>query len=480
MAKRLFLLIGVLSMLAACEDARTGPVAISAIGAPPRLLNPNLNPLDSPSAIMAEAVAQGLVRFDAAGEIEPALAQSWIVSDDGLRYTFRIRRGNWADGSRITADQVVERLRAAASRASRNPLKPVLGGIESITAMTDAVLEISLRGPRPNLLQLLAQPEMAIIGGARGGSGPYQLVGEGGGAARLAMPRGEDGEPPPGPAILLRGERAAAAVARFAGGEADLVVGGTIGDLAVARAADQPNNRLIFDPVQGLFGLAVASREGPLGDPAVRRALSMAIDREGLAAAFNVQGMEARNSLVPAGMVELPRPLAPDWAAMAAAERQARARATIAALGLAEPPRLRVALPDGPGYRVLFAHLRRDWHMIGVEAVRVRPEAEAELRLIDAVAPAVLATWYLRHFTCDSARICDPEADRALTDARAARTMAERRLHLATADRILTGLTPYIPLSTPVRWSLVSQRLTGFRPNPFARHAVGELIAERF
>jgi peptide/nickel transport system substrate-binding protein len=56
----------------------------------------------------------------------------------------------------------------------------------------------------------------------------------------------------------------------------------------------------------------------------------------------------------------------------------------------------------------------------------------------------------------------------------------ERRLHLATADQILTGLTPYIPLATPVRWSLVTPRLTGFRPNMFARHAVGELIAEGF
>jgi oligopeptide transport system substrate-binding protein len=236
MAKRLFLLLGFLAVLAGCEDARTGPVAISAIGSPPRLVNPNLNPLDPPAAILAESLAQGLVRFDSAGEIEPALAQSWIVSDDGLRYTFRVRRGTWANGVPITADQVVERLRAAASRASRNPLKPVLGGIESITAMTDAVLEITLRGPRPNLLQLLAQPEMAIILGGGGGSGPYQLAGDADGAARLTLPRGEEGEAPEGPAILLRGERSAAAVARFARGEADLVTGGTIGDLPIARA----------------------------------------------------------------------------------------------------------------------------------------------------------------------------------------------------------------------------------------------------
>src|SRR5262245_4004512 len=135
--------------LGGCGDEQSGPVRVSAIGGAPLLANPNLQPLDPPSAFLAEAVAQGLVRFDSAGEIEPALAQSWIVSDDGLRYTFRIRRATWAlDGSPVTAQQVAARLRAAFSRASRNPFKPILGAVESVTPMTDFVLEIALRGPR--------------------------------------------------------------------------------------------------------------------------------------------------------------------------------------------------------------------------------------------------------------------------------------------------------------------------------------------
>jgi hypothetical protein len=34
-----------------------------------------------------------------------------------------------------------------------------------------------------------------------------------------------------------------------------------------------------------------------------------------------------------------------------------------------------------------------------------------------------------------------------------------------------------VPIAAPVRWSLVSPRLTGFRRNVFGRHAPGELIA---
>jgi peptide/nickel transport system substrate-binding protein len=468
----------VLALTAACGESKSGPIAVSAIDSSPQLVNPNLIPLDAGSAFLAEALAQGLVRFDANGEIEPALAQSWIVSDDGRRYTFRIRRIEWAGaGARVTAEQVASRLRAAISRASRNRLKPALGAIQDVVAMTDEVLEISLVGPRPNLLQLLAQPELAIILNRRG-TGPYQLESASEGLVRLTLPRRDEEEADPAtPDLLLRGESAAMAVARFADDRSDLVLGGTIGDLALARAAGLPGNRLSFDPGRGLFGLVFTSTEGVAGDAAIRRALSMAIDRQGLIEALGAPGLEPGLSLVPPGTEELPRPARPDWAsASLPMRREAAARAVAALEG--DPPRLRVAMPDGPGYRILFAHLRRDWRRIGVETVRVAPGAAADLRLIDEVAPAVLAAWYLRHFTCEASRICNPDADAALQAARSAPTLAERQLELRKADMVMTALTPYIPLTAPVRWSLVSRRLTGFRPNMFDRHPANTLIAE--
>ena len=476
-----FLLLAAALLAAGCDDAETGPVRVSAIGTPPQLRNPNLQPLDPPSAFLVEAVAEGVVRFDAQGQVEPALAQSWIVSDDGLRYTFRLRRNSWADGSPVTAEQVAMRLRAAASRASRNPLKPVLGGIENVVAMTDRVLEISLRGPRPNLLELLAQPEMAIILNGRS-AGPYAIVAADAGLVALALPERGDEEDPielPVREIMLRGEPAAIAVARFAEDEADLTVGGTAGDLPLARAAGLPANRLVLDPAQGLFGLSFsAAAEGPLADPAVRRALSMAVDRAAIVATLAVPALQPRTSLVPAVAEELPRPTQPDWAASPMPMRRQQAAQVIA--GLAEPLRVRVAMRDGPGYRLVFAHLRRDWRLIGVEAVRVGPQEQAELRLIDAVAPAGLASWYLRHFSCDSGRICDAAADQALEAARLARRGVDRRTQFAIADQILTAATPFIPIAAPVRWSLVSPRLTGFRPNRFARHPAGTLLPEEF
>ncbi|HWT13584.1 MAG TPA: ABC transporter substrate-binding protein, partial [Allosphingosinicella sp.] len=168
------------------------------------------------------------------------------------------------------------------------------------------------------------------------------------------------------------------------------------------------------------------------------------------------------------------------WANMNLAQRRSEARRLIAELAPAAPIRVRVAMPQGPGYRLIFAYLRRDWRLIGVEADRVAPDAPAELRMIDSVAPAMLASWYLRHFACDTGRVCDPAADQALEAARVAPSQAERQARLAEAAAILSGATPFITLASPVRWSLVAPRLTGFRPNLFSRHPAGTLIAEDF
>ena len=466
-------------LLAGCGGEETGPIAIGAIGGEPRIANPNRERLDPPSAILLEAAAQGLVRFDSGGEIEPALAQRWIVSDDGLRYTFRLGKASWS-GGRITAEQVVARLKAAAAPASRNPLKPILGAIDEIVAMTDDVLEISLRSPRPNFLQLLAQPEMAIVRGGEG-SGPYRIERLPDGSVRLAPIEAdrEESDEPPAPPLLLRGESAAAAVARFAEKQSDLVLGGTYGDLPLARAAGVPAAQLRFDPVAGLFGLAFTGAEGPFARMEIRQALAMAIDRPALAAAMGVPGLGPRESLLPPGIEGLAQVSAPAWIRDPLPVRQARAAALLRESGGESRLAVRVALPDPVGHNLLFARLRRDWAAVGVEAVRVPAGAAADLRLVDEVAPAGLASWYLRHFSCEASRVCDPAADEMMAAARIAPDAESRRGLLANADRILAGLGPFIPLTAPVRWSLVAPRLTGFRPNAFGRHPIGELIRQQ-
>jgi peptide/nickel transport system substrate-binding protein len=228
-----------------------------------------------------------------------------------------------------------------------------------------------------------------------------------------------------------------------------------------------------------LFGLAFTSDDGPLASPAVRNALSMAIDRNALVADINVPGLQPRASLLPPGTDEIAQPAAPAWSGQSLEQRRQQAAEAMAAASSDAPIRLRVAIPPGPGYRVIFAHLQRDWRLIGVTVQAVGPTAPAHLRLVDQVAPVTMASWYLRNFTCAESLICSAEADQVMDAARTALTRQARQTSLSEADTLLRDLTPFIPLTAPVRWSLVSTRLTGFQPSIFALHPADELVLPR-
>src|SRR5687768_18609959 len=169
------MLCGMIAAAAAgCQPRGDEAVDVTVIGEDaPAIADPSAGNLSAPSEVLLANVAQGLVRFDAHGQVEPGLAERWNVSDDGLSYIFRLASAEWSGGGKITARQVARILRQSIGANSNNPLKDTLGAVDEIVAMTDRVLEVRLKAPRPNLLQLLAQPEFALIREGQG-SGPFR------------------------------------------------------------------------------------------------------------------------------------------------------------------------------------------------------------------------------------------------------------------------------------------------------------------
>ena len=458
-----------------CDRAPdAGVVVVSAIGAPPALRDPSRVPLDTPARLFTDAVAQGLVRFDAAGQIEPGLAERWIVIDEGASYIFRLREARWADGSPMLAGQVAARLQRQIASASRNPLKPFLSAIDEIVVMTPQVIEVRLSRPRPDLLKLFAQPELAILRvGRSAGTGPLQASGAAGSpvlrpVADLTQPREDDRTAVDSADVRLLGERAAIAVARFADRRVDLVAGGTFADFPLVQAAAIPAAQVRIDPAQGLFGLLVTSRDGFLADPAGRAAVAQAIDRA--AATFAVASPWSPDErLLPDQLDSAAPPQAPAWAALPFDQRQAAARAQIAAFGA--PVRLRIALPQGPGATRLWGQLARALLTVGITPERVAPNAPADLKLLDAVAPYDSARWYL----ATACQPCGPDAQASIEAAREAPTLADRAQRIAEADAALTADVAFIPIARPWRWSLVSPRLRAWQPNARAWHPLNRL-----
>jgi peptide/nickel transport system substrate-binding protein len=465
------LLIG-LTLLAACHaKEKDGPLAVSIIAD-----ETTVKKLESGDSMLL-ATAQGLVRFDGAGQIEPGLAVRWAVSDDGLSYMFRLdtRPG-------LSSELVARRLRALIISKS-NALRPVLGAIDEVVAVTPEVIEIRLRTPRPNLLDLLAQPEMAIAEPRR--FGPFHAQPTGPGRLYLVPVEHEEQLAALSKSerrrleVMVRFENASRAVARFMGGDTAAVLGGRFDTLAVARAANPRARDLRFDPVIGQFGFVIARGGDFLGNPAVRKALAMAIDRDRIAAAIGAPGAQPVSALIPAATIELARPASPDWAAMPLPDRRTAASQAIQSWSQAHKgaavPILSLALPEGPGGRLLFALVRSDLARIGVGVERADTARDADLRLIDEVAPSGSASWYLRRFQCEWSAVCDAAADSALSIARDTPYPEERAARLGEADARLTAATPFIAIAQPLRWSLVSAALPNFQPNVRGVHPLNHL-----
>src|SRR4051794_15192322 len=99
------LLIPALALVpVACRPQPQGTMKAIVIGDEPVLRDPLRGPLPPEDAVLLQNIAQGLVSFDAAGNIVPGLAERWNVSDDGLSYIFRIASLSWPDGQKITAE----------------------------------------------------------------------------------------------------------------------------------------------------------------------------------------------------------------------------------------------------------------------------------------------------------------------------------------------------------------------------------------
>ena len=461
---------------AGCRNQPEGALRVLVIGGNPSLRDPALGALTTSDEVFLSNVAQGLVSFDASGNIVSGLAERWTVSDDGLSYIFRIASANWPDGRKITAEQVARLLKRQIAGRSHNSLKDSLGGIEDIIPMTDRVIEISLAAPRPNMLSLLAQPQMPILRDGQG-TGPFAATPGPNGDIRLTREIvSPDDETTTREELLLGGAPAQSAIQAFAAGKADLVLGGTFADLPNVQFVKLPRGTLRFDPASGLFGLVPTKAGGSLDKPEVRQLLSQAIDRDTLIAALGVPGLAPRATLLEPGLEGVPAVVAPAWQATAYAERVPGLQMQANRLFPKSPkPTIRIALPDGSGADLLLRLFQRDWGALGFTVERVTSAAAADFALIDQVAPSSSPAWFVRHFRCDAVAVCNKDADALMDAARQTPVPAQRYAFLVQAAALIDGSELFLPIAAPVRWSLVSARVQNFSGNRYARHTLTDL-----
>ena len=431
------------------------------------------------------ATASGLVSLDQKGEVVPALADRWIVTDDGMTFILRLRDGAAPDGHELSAQSVRAELVAALHELRGTSLGLELAPIAEVRAMAGRVIEIRLASPVPALLQLLAQPELVLSRAA--GTGPMVLTRRGNVAvltmkrpAERGLPEERDWSRHVRPVELIPASEAAA-VELFGRGDVDVVLGGGLDALPLAPAGPLSRGTIQLDPAIGLFGLQVRRAAGFLADPRNREALAMALDRPALVAPFNIAGWTPTTRIVAPQMPDDPGVVGERWAGQSPDALRAEAGRRVAAWRGANhgtAVRLTLAMGTGPGDDVLFHLLAAQLATIGVVLDRVPPEAPADLGLVDKVARYAGQRWFLDQFSCALRQgLCDTAADALLAQAMAERAPAARARAMAEAELRLTQAGVFVPFGSPLRFSLVRSSVNGFAPNAWGFHPLPPLAA---
>jgi oligopeptide transport system substrate-binding protein len=231
--------------------------------------------------------------------------------------------------------------------------------------------------------------------------------------------------------------------------------------------------------------LVFNTRQGPTADVRVRRALSMAMDREAIA--NNVIGFPGGDAwgYVPPGVANYGEGAKPDFAAWTQARRDAEARRLLAeaGYGVARPLKVRLGFPSTELNRKVAVTIATMWRRIGVVPELAQKEtkslvAEVARGDFDAARFVWLAgfsdpyAFLERMLSAGSAvgvnasRYSNPAFDALLARATQEVDLTRRAAILREAEALALADQPVAPVYYLVGRRLVSQRTSGFVDNP--------------
>jgi peptide/nickel transport system substrate-binding protein/oligopeptide transport system substrate-binding protein len=358
----------------------------------PRSLDPALS-TDVPTGRAVGYLFDGLVRFTPEARVEPALADRWELSPDGLTYTFHLRRGvTFHDGTALVAPRVVASLTRAldpTTRAGRTwALTPIAGAeafaagqattVAGLTAPDDSTVVIRLAEPLATFPKLLAMPVAAIVPEKIGadfgekpvGTGPWKFV-EWKHDDYLLFARNEKywGGAPKAESLLARIiPEPSTAGAEFESGLVDVHV---IPEAETTQweQSDEKKSRLQSAPALRLWYVSMNTTRGPLKDVRVRQAINHAVDVPAM-----LRQLLAGRGVLAAGVIP-PSLEGADKARQRYAYDPARAKALLAEAGHANGIDLELWTSQDPGFARVAQTLQSMLKDAGVRAKIVQRDA---------------------------------------------------------------------------------------------------------
>ncbi len=232
-------------------------------------------------------IFEGLVKPNSDGEMIPAVAEKYTLSEDGTTYTFTLREGvKFHNGQTVTAEDVVYSINrcAAVPEGQEKPLVAAFSAVKSVEALDEKTVAVTIA---QRDLEFISYMTAAIIPAdyenqdtAPVGTGPFRFVSRTP-QQDFVMERFEDYWGAPAwldKVTYIICENADALVMNLNGGSIDLCA-----HLTSAQASQLNQN---FQVLEGTMNLVQAiylnNQAKPFDNQLVRQALCYAIDRQGI------------------------------------------------------------------------------------------------------------------------------------------------------------------------------------------------------
>lgn len=224
---------------------------------------------------LAPLVYEGLYELDESFDYHPVLAKSAQVSEDGLTWTVTLRDGvTFSNGQALNAAMAATAVEAA--RGEKSVYRARLAGVKKVAALEGEALVFTLTAPNARFPALLDFP-IALVGEeGTWGTGPY-VVEETRLVRRGGWWRGED--LPLEEIPLLEIKDADALVAAFNAGLLSLAADDPLGSAALGYAGNYQSWEYA---TANMLYLGFQCAKGPCRSPELRRAVSLAVDRQAL------------------------------------------------------------------------------------------------------------------------------------------------------------------------------------------------------
>lgn len=482
-------------------------------GAPSETLDPHRS-IGTHDARIVQELFEGLVMLDAAGGVQAGGAESWTTSPDGLVWTFKIRPdGRWSDGTPVMAEDFAFGLRRAldpATRAADPRDLYAITGAEAIATgkappsslavrvVDPLTLEIRLDRPNPDFLIQLSNRtafpvqkaalekhgEAWARAGNLVGNGPFVLA-ENVPQSHVKLVRNPHFRDPASvkvDAVMFhQTEDANTALKRFRAGELDVSYASPVAQIDWMRENLGPAFRVA--PSQRTFYLTPNfTREPWKSQPDLRLALSLAIDREGVAAKVTKGVDRPAYSMIPPGTGGY-EPAYPEWAGWTQAQRDERAKALLREAGYgpgAKPLEVELLYQTDETRKQVAVALASLWQSkLGVKVTLLNQEARVVWdRLRDRNFGAfVYDSWIdrlgirfldvmLSTETQNNGGYSNPAFDAKLQAALSTPDRAQYHAHLRGAEAILVGEAAVIPITHAGGRVLVSPKVKGWQDSP--------------